>query len=353
MAVVLAAIACSSPPQRPERLSAPPAEECRDGAPPTVRLAAMAIALPVAPQSAGGRAVATLGSAVPTLGSVVRRVVVSAEPENLAPGVQMTWSRLSIRSFGGTFATATRLVTDFSSMMLSPSIQPLLASKQGRRREIVNVELSPGEIVVTRTALRRASLFGTTALDLAVTPGGAPVDDTIVQIPKLWNGAREAVPPRNVVVQLAPVRHPPGIDGIDAMLTLQYALQRGRARPQWRCTAEASSALLSKEDAQPPLWDLGISELNEARTAWLALYDDRLGPLRAIFDSPQAAEAFANWGRATRATRVGRFSIGLFTATPDAPLRPTVPVDTTIAKTLRPIARADWDGMRVGRLGEP
>ncbi len=288
-----------------------------------------------------------------SLGTVARRVVLSAEPENLAPGVRMTWSRLSIRTFGGTFAGATRVVTDFSSLEPSSSTRPFAVRKRGDRQELLSLELSPGEIIVTRAALHRASLFGSVVLDLAMTPGGVPVDETIVHIPKLWNAAREAVAPSDVDVELIPVRHPPGIDGVDGMFTLEYSLQQKRGHPEWRCKTDATATLISKQDAQPPLWDLGVSELNEARTAWLALYDDRLGPVRAIFDSPQAAAAFANWGRATRATRVGRFSIGLFTATPDVPLRPTVPVDSTIAKTLRPITPEDWDTVRAGRLGEP
>ncbi len=293
------------------------------------------------------------GAATSSVGTAARRIVLSAEPESLAPGVRMTWSRLSIRSFGGTFAAATRLVTDFSVLDLSSTGRPLQVRKHGERREIVSVELSPGEVVVTRTALRRSSLFGPLVLDLAVTPGGVPVDEAVVHIPKLWNGARQAITPGDVDVELIPVRHPPGMDGVDGIFTLEYSLQRIRGRAEWRCKAEASATLVSKQDARPPLWDLGVSELNEARTAWLALYDDRLGPVRAIFDSPEAASAFANWGRTTRATRVGRFSIGLFTATPDVPLRPTVPVDSTIAKTLRPIARGDWETVRAGRLGEP
>ncbi len=344
--IALLSSGCLFHPQRPGPPSASAVEECREGSPSALHLAAMTIALPAAVHDASDGPVLELGT-------LERRIVLSVEPENLGPDDRMTWSRLSIRSFGGTFSGATRLVTDYSSLELSPSSQPLVAHKGGRRQEIVSVETSPGEIVVTRTALRRASLFGTVVLDLAVTPGGVPVDETLVRIPRLWTDARKAVAPREVDIQLVPVRHPPGISGVDAIVTLQYSLHRGRARVEWRCTADATVPLASNEDARPPLWDLGVSELNESRTTWLALYDARLGPLRAIFDTPQAATAFANWGRATRATKVGRFSIGLFTATEDVPLRPTVPVDSSIARTLRPITPEDWETMRVGRLGEP
>ncbi len=344
---VLAVSGCASPPQRPQFPNAPAAEECPATSPPPVALAEMTVVLPEPRQDT------VAGDAASSVGTAARRVFLSVEPENLAPGVRMTWSRLSIRSFGGTFAAATRLVTDFSVLDLSSTGRPLEVRKRGDRQEIVSIELSPGEIVVTRTALRRANLFGSLVLDLAITPGGVPIDETIVHIPKLWNGARQAVSPGDADVELIPVRHPPGIDGVDGIFTLEYSLQRNRGRAEWRCKAEASATLVSKQDARPPLWDLGVSELNEARTAWLALYDDRLGPVRAIFDSPEAASAFANWGRTTRAARVGRFSIGLFTATPDVPLRPIVPVDSTIAKTLRPLTPEDWDAVRVGRLGEP
>ncbi|MGB6451524.1 MAG: hypothetical protein WBE92_12300 [Steroidobacteraceae bacterium] len=287
-----------------------------------------------------------------TLGTLARRIILSAGPEDLAPRARMTWSRLSIRSFGGTFTAATRLVTDFSSLEFSPSSHALVASKRRQRQEIVNVELLPGEIAVTRTALRHTNLFGTAVLDLTVTPGGVPVDETVVHIPTLWKDGGAAVAPRDVDIQLVPVRHPPGIDRVDAIFSLEYSLQRGHAAG-WRCMVETSGNLVSKEEARPPLWDLGPSELNEGRTAWLALYDGRLGPIRAIFDSPQAATAFADWGRQTRATKAGRFSIGLFTATPNVPLRPGVPVDSTIAQTWRPIVPDDWDTVRAGPLGEP
>ncbi len=343
--VTLAVAGCGSWSSRPESSGAPVTETCPDGSPPLARLAEMTVPLPTPSQSSSD-------GAPRTLGTLARRIILSTGPEDLAPRTRMTWSRLSIRSFGGTFAAATRLVTDLSSMEFSPSSQALVASKRRHRQEIVNVELSPGEITVTRTALRHANLFGTVVLDLTVTPGGVAVDEAVVHISQLWKAGGAAVAPRDVDIQLVPVRHPPGIDGIDAIVTLDYSLQREGA-PGWRCMVETSGTLVSKEEARAPLWDLGLSELNEGRTAWLALDDGRIGPIRAIFDSPQAATAFADWGRKTRATKAGRFSIGLFTATPNVPLRPAVPVDSTIAETWQPIAPDDWDTVRAGPLGEP
>lgn len=344
-AITLVVAGCGASPPRPQSLSGPVAETCPDGSPQLVRLAATVMPLPPPVQSSSD-------GAPRSLGTLARRIILSAAPEDLAPGIRMTWSRLSIRSFGGTFAAATRLTTDFSSMEFSPSSHALVASKRTQRQEIVNVEVSPGEIAVTRTALRHATLFGTAVLDVTVTPGGVVVDESIVHIPQLWKPGGAAVAPRDVDVQLVPVRHPPGIDGVDAIFTLDYSLQR-RGASGWRCMVETSGSLVSKEEARAPLWDLGVSELNEGRTAWLALDDGRFGRIRAIFDSPQAATAFANWGRETRATKAGRFSIGLFTATPHVPLRPDVPVDSTIAQTWRPIAPDDWDTVRAGPLGEP
>lgn len=344
-AITLAVAGCGSRPQRPESSSAPLTETCPDGSPPLARLGAITMPLPTPMQSSSD-------GSPRTLGTVGRRLILSAGPEDLAPGTRMIWSRLSIRSFGGTFNAVTRVVTDFSSLELSPSSEALVASKRRRRQEILSVELSPGEITVSRSALQQANLFGTVVLDLTVTPGGVPVDETVVHIAQLWKEGGAAVAPRDVDIQLAPVRHPPGIDGIDALFTLEYTLQRGRA-PRWRCMVETSGTLVSKAQARPPLWDLGVSTLNEERTAWLALYDRRLGPIRAIFDSPEAATAFADWGRKSRATTAGRFSIGLFTETARVPLRPGVPVDSTIAETWRPIAPDEWDTVRAGPLGEP
>ncbi|MGH8227966.1 MAG: hypothetical protein ACREU3_08710 [Steroidobacteraceae bacterium] len=337
-------VGCSVRPESPLPLTAPPATECAQGTAPLVGLSVTAIDLPLSTR---------VEDELPAIrGTLARRLVISATPEGLSRGVRMIWSRLSVRSFGGTFTKATRLTTAFSSATLTAH-SPAIVSRSGRRREIIGLQASPGEITVTRSALGRTSLFGLATLDFVLQPGGVPVDETLVAIPELWTRAGHPIAPPAVDIELVPVRHPPGIGEVDAAVTLDYTLEAGRAAPARRCSAQAHVVLATRADSRPPLWDLGTSELNEGRTAWIALYDARLGPFRAIFDSPQAARAFANWGRATRSTTVGRFSIGLFTAQPGIPQRPMVPVDRSIARTLRPIVARDWNSIRAGPLDEP
>ena len=176
------------------------------------------------------------------------------------------------------------------------------------------------------------------SIDVQVTPGGVAVDDTVVRIPRLWRADGTPLPAREVTAELLPVRHPPGLDTVEASLTLNFVIRIGQGGDEWSCSAEARATLVDREAVRQPYWDLGLASDNSARREWLALFDAALGGIRLVFDSPAAAHSFAEWLRATRSSEVGRYTVRVFKQSP---------------QSLRPLTDSDIDAVAIGPIGEP
>jgi hypothetical protein len=282
-----------------------------------------------------------------------RRIVITAAPLRAQQGTTIVWSRLSLRSLGGTFTGWTRLKTDRTLVEADTHKHPSRRSARGAATETATVSYSAGQLIVLRSALTNASLAGAVILDTTVIPGGITVDDTAMRIPRLWQSRREPLAPRDVQIQLLPVRHAPGYDGIEALVNLEYLVQSKRLKREWTCTAETQLTIVKRAAVRPPYWDIGTSKLNAPRNYWLALYAPSVGVLRAMFESPAAATAFANWVRVTGADSVGDYALGVFDGRRPKDLRPFVPVDKSVLQTFRPLEADERDQLRVGALGEP
>ena len=141
-----------------------------------------------------------------------------------------------------------------------------------------------------------------------------------------------------VTAQLGPVRHPPGLDTVEADFTLDFVVRLGNGGDDGPVQAEVRKTLLDQEAVRQPFWDLGLASANSARREWLALFDPALGGVRLVFDSPAAARSFAEWMRATRSTQVGHYAVRAFRQSP---------------QSLRPLADREIDAIAVGPLGEP
>jgi hypothetical protein len=269
-------------------------------------------------------------------GTLQRRIVVTAAQTYAQRGTRIVWSRLSIRSLGGNFLSWSRLKTN-----------------RGPRDESNSVSYSPGQLIVTRETQTGVNLAGSVMLDAALTPGGITVDDTVMRIPKLWESRTKPLAAQDLQIELLPVRHAPGYDGIEALINLDYIVQNPRQHREWSCSAQAHALLVDRDEVRPPYWDLGVSQLNAGRKYWLALFDESHGILRALFESPAAANAFATWIRASGSDKAGSFTLGLFDGTQPKSLRPFVPVDKTAFDTFRPLLAAEAKDLRVGPLGQP
>jgi hypothetical protein len=102
---------------------------------------------------------------------------------------------------------------------------------------------------------------------------------------------------------------------------------------------------------RPPLWDLRTTVRGGKKKSWLGLYDPKIGPIRAIFSSPAAANGFASWLRQTGALRAGQYQLGILQLVGEE--RSPVPLEHSVAESFHPASVDELSALSVGRLGEP
>jgi hypothetical protein len=281
-------------------------------------------------------------------GPLARRLTVSFAPGTLARGDSLLWTHLEVRTLGGTLDGWLKLQSGALRIDAASS-----SARRGSAREQAAIAMEPGLFDLRRSAAYGTNLANAVRVDLLLRPGGIPIDESLVRVRELWAAKGKPLQPDAVHVELEPIHHVPGYDTIEAEIKLEYVIARAGEGAECKGTAQQRVVLVSREDVRPPLWDIGTSSTNSGRTRWLALSDPASGVFRAIFDSPAAAASFANWVRATQATQVGPYRIGLVQRSGRQPMRPLVPVDRGIEDTFAPMTPQDLGGLRTGPLGEP
>jgi len=332
--------------------------ECAAERATTIGISAMALPIAMPPD---------IGAKGPrdTRALLVRRISVTFAPGSIRPGEQLLWSRLNVRSYGGTFEGWTRLRSDglhvevaapaASDAESTPAIPWATNARTARSRvapEQAAVAMAPGYLIVSRVAPSGAGITSDLSIDALLLPGGMTIDEPVARIPSLWAPDGMPLSPASLAIELRPVSHVPGYDLIEAAVSMDYAL-REAAGAVCRGTAETRVILADRESVRPGLWDVGISSLNGQRNRWLAFREPGSGAFRALFASPQEATSFANWIRATRSARAGRYVLGLFERSGREPLRPLVPIDQAANETFRELSAEDTQHLRTGPLGEP
>ncbi|MDY6947923.1 MAG: hypothetical protein SXG53_19625 [Pseudomonadota bacterium] len=331
----IALAGCSSPlPRHAEFTSGYPTYDCPQALEGQVTL--QAEVRPIELQTASLQQVA-----IATRGSLGRRLLVSVTPAGLRPQDRIVWSSLSVATFGGTLLGWERFE---------------LADPGQRSAQTTTVVVSPGQLKITRIARAdkgRADLAGQQSIDLLIMPGGVAVDDTVVRFSALWADDGTPSSSDRVSPQLIPVRHPPGLDVVEATLELSFVVRVGATGDEWVCASHARVILVDRDSLRQPLWDLGLASANATRKERLALFDPTLGAVRMVFDSPAGAHSFASWLRATAATQVGSHPLSVFEQAGPWAARPFGPVGADVMRTLRPLTTADIAAIKVGPAGEP
>ncbi|MFC4312469.1 hypothetical protein ACFPN2_25525 [Steroidobacter flavus] len=327
----MALTGCGTPPQRAEFTSGYPTYNCPESLEGQVTLQAEVrpLELPTATPHQ---------TSIVTRGMLARRLLVSVTPSGLRPKDRIVWSALNVATFGGTLLGWDRFE---------------LSSPDRRTEETSTVVASPGQLKITRVAKGRADLAGDQSIDLVVMPGGVAVDDTVVQFSALWTENGTPLTSDRVSPQLVPLRHPPGLDVVEATLELSFVVRVADTGNEWVCGSQARVTLVDRDSLRQPLWDLGLASANAIRKERLALFDPTLGAVRLVFDSPASAHSFVSWMRATGATQVGSYALSIFQQTDPSTARPFGPINEAVMRTLRPVTIADINGIKVGPAGEP
>lgn len=138
--------------------------------------------------------------AVPTAGAVGRRVAFGLDPAGLARDDRIVWSSANLQSYGGTFVSWSSVRTQ--NLVFDPIAAGSGAVTSGQKAqstaEVVTVTSSPGQIKLTRIARGKTDLAGTHSIDVAIMPGGAVVNDTILTSLHLWKEDGSALPVSDV-----------------------------------------------------------------------------------------------------------------------------------------------------------
>jgi hypothetical protein len=155
-----------------------------------------------------------------------------------------------------------------------------------------------------------------------------------------------------MLVTLTPARHFTVFDVVDGKITLEFVAAKSHsAHERWRCSFDTNVTLVERDAERPPLWDLRTPVRGGKKKSWLGLYDPTIGPIRAIFTSPAAANGFASWLRQTGALRAGRYQLGMLQPA-DGGQSPASG-ERSIADGFHLASVDELSALTVGRLGEP
>jgi hypothetical protein len=151
------------------------------------------------------------------------------------------------------------------------------------------------------------------------------MDEVTISAPQLWSEDRGPIPPKALQIAINPLRHFTVYDRVEAMIRLEFVASRSRSASQrWACSVENRVTLVDHPSVTPSLWDLRKNPERGRSELWLALFDQKTGPFRAILrvrrmrrDLPcgcgghtPRALARMSWecsGRPARMTRDGQY----------------------------------------------
>jgi hypothetical protein len=288
---------------------------------------------------------------VKTYGVVGRRIMISVAPMDAARGMRILSSTLAVTTLGGTFEGWAALSDEVGSWDATRGARAPSRTRRANPAERRAIDVIPGRLRIAPFLSAPTLQAQTVMLDVLVTPGGVPVDELVVDESPLWTPDRRPIPPDALLVTLTPARHFTVFDVVDGKITLEFLATSSRsAHERWRCSFDTSVTLVEPDAERPPLWDLRTPVRGGKKKSWLALYDPKIGPIRAIFTSPATANGFASWLRQTSALRAGQFQLGVLQPADD---RSPAPLEHSTADGFRPASVDELSALSVGRLGEP
>ena len=325
---------CQLPPGTPAPGSRAAAAECPQALRAEVHVAASATAISLAH-----------GNSAPPAAQVARRLMISTSTARAPGGLTVLESELSVSLVGGTFAgSASAAVAGFPTGDGRSSLREVSHDRA--------LELIPGRLRVEPFLAPGKLRSQTLALDVTLLPGGSPASKLTVGLPPLWTPERRPLPPQALQITLDTQRLMTVYDVVEARIALEVAGTGPKdARDVWRCSYASRVTLLDHQSVLPALWDLHLPSREGRPERWLALFAPTVGPFRALFTDSAAVQAFATWLRATGATHVGRYQLGLFEADPGSD-ESTIPADRDIARTFAAASAEELRMLDIEHLGE-
>ncbi len=260
---------------------------------------------------------------------------------------------LSINILGGNFRDWATPADQFADTGIGSKVAPA----NSRPRTVSSTqafEATPGRVRVSPFLSGNRLHAQTQAIDVAIVPGGAAVDQPVVVTSSLWDKDKRPIAPAQLNIELSPLRLSSIYETVEATIDLDYEISSANGSVAWSCSATSHEVLVDRDAIRPALWDVGVpTKFGAARKRWLALYSPAIGAVRAVFTTPEAASAFAAWLQQVGGAAAGKYSLGLFTpANPNEKGR-ILPFDTSIMDTFQPIGADEIALLKVGEIDKP
>jgi hypothetical protein len=287
--------------------------------------------------------------AVSGYGIQARRISIAVKPPQMASSVSLSSSALSIYIFGGIFrgwVTPDGQLGIGSKAALAKPQSRVVSSTQA-------LEVTPGRVSVTPFLSGKRLHAQTQAIDIAILPGGVAVDQPVVSATSFWDKDERPIAPAQLDVKLSPLRLSSVYRTVEAKIKLDYEISNTSGSERFSCSATRQGVLVDRDAIRPALWDVGVPTQFGARKKWLALYSPATGAVRAVFTTPEAANAFTRWVQQVSAVTAGKFSLGLFTPAEPNEEEPILPSDASIMETFQPITGEELVHLRVGEIDKP
>jgi hypothetical protein len=312
----------------------------------------LGLAVSVVPIAVPGTLIVSEG-AVPGYGIQARRISIAVKPPRAAASVRLIASTLSINILGGNFRNWANPADQFADTGAGSKVAH--AVSQPRTVSSTQAfEATPGRVRVSPFLGGNRLHAQTQALDVAIVPGGAPVDQPVVVTSSLWDKDKRPIAPAQLNIELSSLRLSSIYETVEATIDLDYEISSANGSVAWSCSATSHEVLVDRDAIRPALWDVGVPlKFGASRKRWLALYSPAIGAVRAVFTTPEGASAFAAWLQQVGGAAAGKYSLGLFTpANPNEKGR-ILPFDSSIMDTFQSISADEIALLKAGEIDKP
>lgn len=182
----------------------------------------LGLAISVVPIVVPG-ALTTSEGAVRGYGIQARRISIAVKPPQAAASVRLITSTLSINILGGNFKNWATPADQFADTSVGSNVAPAI-SRPRTVSPTQAFEATPGRVRVSPFLSGNRLHAQTQAIDVAIAPGGAAVNQPVVVTPSLWDQDKRPVAPAQLNIELSSLRLSSVYETVEATIDLDYEI---------------------------------------------------------------------------------------------------------------------------------
>jgi hypothetical protein len=174
---------------------------------------------------------------VPSYGIQARRISIAVKPPRAAASVRLIASSLSINILGGNFRDWATPADQFAD---NTGIGSKVAPANSRPRTVSSTqafEATRGRVGVSPFLSGNRLHAQTQAIDVAIAPGGAAVDQPVIVTSSLWDKDKRPLAPAQLNIELSSLRLSSIYETVEATIDLDYEISSANGSVAWSCSA--------------------------------------------------------------------------------------------------------------------